>query len=379
MHPTLTCAIALATTTLSHARLGSGPAVTGVSELGPAISLVASEYSFKLDHLQRADEMTAERLAKFSDSLTKSLSTVGSLADIDVILCGSFGRREVTSESDYDYLVLVGADADHRAMQAVNLAVSSVVKTLKGPGSTGLFGDFSITTELYSRIGLESDSYTNATRRMLLLTESVSALSMPFREESIRRIADRYCDDYVDLTADSVPPVPRFFLNDIFRYWRTLTVDYAAKQWKDGRESSSLRKVKLLTSRKLLFAGSLASAFLTQTLPSSSSPHDSLVEYLVTESNRTPLNRLMSLYPHVSSSGRNALAKVLRRYDEFIGILNDRGSRITISSAYSPSTDESAALKVQVDEICDDIQAGLQEVFFNDPWLSPLTVKYGLF
>lgn len=379
MHPTLTCALALATTTLSHARLGSGPAVTGVSKLGPAISLVASAYSFKLDHLQRADEMTGDRLATFSDSLTKSLSAAGSLADIDVVLCGSFGRREVTSESDYDYLVLVGADADHRAMQAVNLAVSSVVKTLKGPGSTGLFGDFSITTELYSRIGLESDSYTNATRRMLLLTESVSALSPSFREDSIRRIADRYCDDYADLTVDSVPPMPRFFLNDIFRYWRTLTVDYAAKQWKDGRESSSLRKVKLLTSRKLLFAGSLASAFLTQTLPSSSSPHDALVAYLVSQANRTPLDRLMSLYPHVSEDSRPALANVLSRYDEFIGIVNDRGSRTMISSAYLPSSEETDALKLKVEQLCDDIQVGLQAVFFEDPWLRQLTVKYGLF
>jgi hypothetical protein len=173
--------------------------------------------------------------------------------------------------------------------------------------------------------------------------------------------------------------MPRFFLNDIFRYWRTLTVDYAAKQWKDGRESSSLRKVKLLTSRKLLFAGSLASAFLTQTLPSSSSPHDALVAYLVSQANRTPLDRLMSLYPHVSEDSRPALANVLSRYDEFIGIVNDRGSRTMISSAYLPSSEETDALKLKVEQLCDDIQVGLQAVFFEDPWLRQLTVKYGLF
>ena len=131
--------------------------------------------------------------------------------------------------------------------------------TLGKPGATGTFGDFVTATELFARIGLDSDSNANTTRRLLMLSESVSVLQPELTENIRSSIIDRYLGDYAPEVERSKPiRVPHFLLNDVVRYWRTIAVDFGAKQWRSLATEWHLRYAKLLTTRKILFAGTLA-------------------------------------------------------------------------------------------------------------------------
>ena len=58
------------------------------------------------------------------------------------------------------------------------------------PGAQGVFGDFSTATDLIARIGLDTDTNTNTTRRVLLLMESTSVYDNDVRKK-VRELGDR--------------------------------------------------------------------------------------------------------------------------------------------------------------------------------------------
>jgi hypothetical protein len=86
--------------------------------------------------------------------------------------------------------------------------------------------------ELVHLIGGEADSNRNTTRRILLLLESRGMVDDDrVRDRVVRNILKRYLQEDLGYHAfhDWKRRVPRFLLNDIVRFWRTMTVDYATK------------------------------------------------------------------------------------------------------------------------------------------------------
>jgi hypothetical protein len=81
--------------------------------------------------------------------------------------------------------------------------------------------------------------------------ESIDATNSHVADTARDQLLDRYLDQSVK---DFRPP--RFLLNDVIRYWRTMCVDFAGKEH-EGPGKWGLRNVKLRTARKVLFAGGL--------------------------------------------------------------------------------------------------------------------------
>lgn len=134
----------------------------------------------------------------------------------------------MTAGSDDDFMVLVrGAERDD-----VRPSIADVETILdRGHGEQGIFGKPVASDDLVGWIGLDEDTNTNLSRRMLLLLESVYATREDLHEAVARELVDRYLDESVkDFRA------PRFLLNDVIRYWRTVCVDFA------GRERKGLEK-----------------------------------------------------------------------------------------------------------------------------------------
>jgi predicted nucleotidyltransferase len=194
--------------------------------------------------------------------------------DVDLVVFGSLARREWTSGSDVDWTMLVDglAKCEHRGMAReientlADLAHNGV--PLKEPGTQGIFGNMAFSHDIVHHIGGQADTNRNTTQRILLLLEATPLRAVADRDGSafdrtVRQVLNRYLvsDSNFHKKAGDESRIPRFLLNDIVRYWRTMCVDFAYKDWEQAGKKWGLRNVKLRMSRKLLFISGLFTVF----------------------------------------------------------------------------------------------------------------------
>jgi hypothetical protein len=114
------------------------------------------------------------------------------------------------------------------------------------------------------QIGGQNDTNKNTTQRILLLLESAAiGKHNQAYGRVIRGVIDRYLEEDNHLLTEDASRyrVPRFLLNDIVRFWRTMAVDFASKQRDRAGDGWGLRNTKLKMSRKLIFASGLLVCF----------------------------------------------------------------------------------------------------------------------
>jgi hypothetical protein len=353
----------------------SGNSGDFLSANSASVKAVANSHSVDISALEKAASLSETLKADLKRYLSDSLQGKA-FPGLDVIVTGSIARSEATAGSDCDFLLLVDTTQTHDTLvQLIAIMRDNIeFNQLKGPGIQAVFGDFTTATELLGRVGLQSDSNTNMTRRMSIITESVSLMNPNVRAEIIRKIMQRYAADYMPSRRTESFRVPRFLVNDLIRFWRTMGVDFAAKRSQTMSEDWYLRYIKLLTSRKLLFAGTLMSLLLTdfilKTAPDDiAGRYEELIEFLCAVSERTPLARLMVAYDHLSEPGKRALADILRDYNSFIELLNS--SRKEGAKA--------AHHKAELDKLAETIQNSLETVFFKDSKIAKLADRYTVF
>lgn len=349
-----------------------------------AIEMKANCSFSNLGEAAKRSKKKSEQLAADVDKEFEGLKKKGiDVSGIGLLITGSIARREVTEGSDCDYLLVSNTTPSHESVIQGLGAVERVLQDmgLLEPGSQGVFGDFTTAAELFIRIGLERDSNPNMTRRMSILLESAPFLDASVRNTVLEKVIERYCARYhpsYGRKEDDPVVVPRFLVNDLIRYWRTIAVDFEAKRWRTPKSGWGLRYAKLLSTRKIMFAGSLAS-FITagahldrSGAKSVEERYNTLMQYLRAESDKSPAARLASLYDHLGPAGQNSLVECLQRYDEIIKILNSTGAKDALKSEFSAEMQEIIKLGSALSGL-------LEQIYFEDPYLYSLTRGYSLF
>ncbi len=294
---------------------------------------------------------------------------------VQIVAFGSLGRREYTDASDLDHLVIVRDRARAQDIRKAREVADEICGRVgsKNPGASGMFGVAIGTYDLLGRIGLESDTNHTQTRRLLLLEESVGLQNIVQHEALLSDILERYLVEYHAPKAG----IPRLLLNDVVRYWRTLAVDYQAKNWSRlSPEGWGLRYLKLRITRKITFAGMLAAVYMPA-LEGVGATKEYLFDVLMKPS----LVRLLLLHDHLDEERQKDLVDCLRVASRFNQCLADESFR-SMASSVKDHTERSRwpAEFLEMQELSEHLQEKLSQVFFRgEGRVSEITYKYCLF
>ncbi len=307
--------------------------------------------------------------------------------DSSLVLCGSFARYEMVPGSDCDWTLLINGVVNNQHAETARkigqiIDQANEAKTgIKSPGTSGTFGNLAFSHDLVHRIGGGADSNENLTRRMLLLLES-RPLSLSSADESnivwkavLRAILKRYFEEDVHFKVD-VPRVPRFLLNDLTRYWRTIGVDYAAKYREHSGKKWAVRNAKLRFSRKLLFTAGLAFCFDCK-LSSPESPQPALfggtedaqpyIDLAMKFAETPPLEYLayfVSKFVTEPAKRRKVGGLIFNAYNTWLGLLGDDKSRQALERLSHQDAGKNEVFQM-VREAGSEFAKGLRLLFFN--------------
>lgn len=318
-----------------------------------------------LPKLKEASELSANLLSEAQKTLKELVPP--NKVPIDVVVLGSLARHEVTPYSDLDYVVIVHSLPTPEKISSTRellTAAESVRKqfNFKKPGRTGMFGIVLSAPELTERIGLEQDTNLSHSRRILLLQESASIYQPALHKKLIEGILCRYLIDYTETKKG----VPRFLLNDVMRYWRTLAVDYQAKRWESIEPNWGLRFLKLIISRKIVFAGTLVSLLLTE---------EATVEYFYQQFSMPPLARIAQLYNKLEQEYLNDLATILNVAEVFLSALSIKEFRDKAKEVKSPHEIEDVEFK-KIRSKGRELQRALENIFYRSSLLKERAITY---
>lgn len=333
------------------------PRLIALSSIGIFSLLAPSD----LPAIAAARENTEKRLT----DLRESLGGLESDDDASVVLMGSWGRRELTASSDDDFMLLFN-DEKRPTPRPSREDVGALLGTgASEPGREGIFGLQVWLPELRDRLG-PNDTNENLTRRMLLILESVPVLGADNQEAAQRALIESYLEAH----AYHYRP-PRFFINDLVRYWRTIAVDFEGKFRERGGDGWGIRNAKLRLSRKLLFAGGLLPLLRCSDLEL-----DAMADFLSEQFSLPPLDRVAQAFRERELE--DAGARLLLAYEEFLSILDDPEQRSALEELRIDDADGSPTFK-RVRELGKELQASLLTLLFDDERMRPLAREYLIF
>jgi hypothetical protein len=208
----------------------------------------------------------------------------------------------------------------------------------------------------------------------------------------MRGVLQRYFEEEANFPEKDF--FPRFFLNDVVRYWRTIAVDYAAKNKERGADGWALRNAKLRFSRKLLYIAGLLLTYETTLFPETdlipneegtqlsffdkTEPQLSSTEHCFHALQLTPLELLARACIKLGLP-KTDVKTLFKAYEEFLAVLNSRKKRDHLKGLiFEEATQDPVFLQVR--ELGHSFQAALETLFLKSgTQLSDLTLRYGIF
>jgi predicted nucleotidyltransferase len=343
------------------------------------------------EHLRVARKSSEQEYGE----ITTALQTFAT-ADASIVIVGSLARKEFTPGSDIDWtLVLDGMSRpqDEQLARDIRLVLEGIKK--RQPGREGVFGTLVSSHDLIHRIGGETDTNANTTRRILLLLESVAIGRPDAHSRVLNNILYRYLEEDRGLWFGSnQSKVPRFLFNDVARYWRTMAVDFAYKQRSRPDGGFLLRNTKLRMSRKLLFLAGMLICFdchtrfedqADRTTFYKDKPVEAVINRLREVLAQPPLEILASsLLPYASFDQSNK--KLFTAYDQFVGMLADETllenglTKREHLNTLPLERIEGDPVASEARDISHRFRDGISDLFLTkDTELGRLTLEYGVF
>jgi len=331
-----------------------------------------------LERLQQQSGRAFPALANARAVTVRRLSERATLLDgvtvhqnAAVVLMGSWGRHELTGGSDDDYLVLVRGLASHGGWGTEQETAAKVAERFArdpggfgAPGRQGVFAEVVYSADLL-RVGLDDDTNTNLTRRMLLVLESVAACNASV----LAGVRLDVIQDYLsDALRDHRPP--RFLLNDLVRYWRTIGVDFVAKDRERSGAGWGLRNAKLRTSRKLLFASGLLPVLRCHELRA-----EAIAPFLAEQFAMPPTDRIADAFLRYDAIRKGADA--LAAYDAFLALMDDDDARAELAAVAGRAAADASPRWREVAELGGTIERNLLALLFETE-LGPVTQRYAV-
>lgn len=251
-----------------------------------------------------------DQCVTYSNSIINKLrkdftSILGENKSICILTTGSFARKDASEESDLDcYIIDTSPNKDSltkEMKESINSTINALIK--KDAGDTNTFGQDVIITpdELMKNIGGKDDNNATLTRRMLFLLEG----EWLYNKELFDMCRKQLIETYIKTTV-SDHQLSRFLLNDIIRYYRTITTDFQHKVSEGGKDYG-VRSIKLIFSRKLLYFGGIITVAQT-----AQQTRNDKVQNTLTLFNLTPVDRIKTI------CGTEASSKSLKLYDYFL-------------------------------------------------------------
>ncbi|EIN0499480.1 hypothetical protein RQL81_26295 [Citrobacter braakii] len=263
-----------------------------------------------------------EKILHIKQDLTQA---IGSRDDMEftIITTGSFGRMEASDESDLDLFIFCSTETAKQYVEDKKQEIEAVITKhiAKQSGSTGTFGSdaIDIFENVLKNIGGINDKNESLTRRMLLLLEG----SPLYGDAVFEKYRTMLITKYIESTTEGTNRIDKFLLNDIIRYYRTITTDFQYKVEEDGK-SWGLRNIKLRFSRKLLyFAGILTIAEVI-----SDENHSERQESISSHFNKPALERIFEITKEKSPDVCLSLTNdIFSHYELFLSSICDHSKR----------------------------------------------------
>jgi hypothetical protein len=163
---------------------------------------------------------------------------------------------------------------------------------------------------------------------------------------------------------------PRFLLNDLVRYWRTIGVDFVAKDRDRAGAGWGLRNAKLRTSRKLLFASGLLPVLRCHELRA-----EQIAPFLAAQFALPPTDRVADAFLRYGAIAQGADA--LAAYDAFLALIDDDEVRAELQALAGRAVADDSPRWREIAELGNTIERALLVLLFETE-LGPITQRYAV-